>query len=332
MKASADFPRLLQAFFTDRLMRQQQVSPNTIATHRDTFRLLVSFAQKRLKREPSELSLEDLDAPFIAEFLNYLESERGNGARTRNVRLSGIRSFFHYVSFYEPSCGAFAQRVLSIPMKRYHRKQVEYLTDDEVMALLASPDIRTWIGRRDRAFLLVAVQTGLRVSEMIGLRWRDVVLGTGSHIRCVGKGRKERCTPLRQDAVKLLKSWQRERKGPEEDPLFPNVRGGRLSRDAVERLVAKQVDRAKKCCPTLRRKHVTPHVLRHTAAMDLLQHGVDRTVIALWLGHESVNTVDVYLHADLRMKEEALSKTTPTGAKSWRYRPDDEVLRFLRSL
>jgi site-specific recombinase XerD len=332
MKSNADFPRLLQAFFTDRLMRQQQASPNTIAAHRDTFRLLVSFAQKRLRKKPSELSLEDLDAPFIAEFLNYLESERGNAARSRNVRLSGIRSFFHYVSFYEPSRGGFAQRVLSIPMKRYHRKQVEFLTDDEVMALLASPDTQTWIGRRDRVFLLVAVQTGLRVSEMIGLRFRDVVLGSGSHIRCVGKGRKERCTPLRKDTAKPLESWQREHEGQEEDPLFPNVKGGRLSRDAVERLVTKHADNARRRCPTLRRKHVTPHVLRHTAAMDLLQHGVDRTVIALWLGHESLNTVDVYLHADLRMKEEALAKTAATGAKPWRYRPDDEVLEFLRGL
>ena len=332
MKSNADFPRLIQAFFTERLMRQQQVSPNTIAAHRDTFRLLVSFAQKRLRKKPSELSLADLDAPFIAEFLNHLESDRGNAARSRNVRLSGIRSFFHYVSFCEPSRGGFAQRILSIPMKRFHRKQVEFLTDKEVKALLTAPDPHTWIGRRDRVFLLVAIQTGLRVSEMIGLRCRDVVLGTGSHIRCMGKGRKERCTPLRKDAVNLLGSWQRERGGQEEDPLFPNVRGGRLSRDAVEHIVSKHMDKAQKHCPTLRRKHVTLHVLRHTAAMDLLQHGVDRTVIALWLGHESLNTVDVYLHADLKMEEDALAKTVTTGAKPWRYRPDDKVLEFLRSL
>ena len=332
MNTNADFPRLIQAFFTDRLMNQQQASSNTIATHRDSFRLLAGFAQKRLNKPPSALSVQELDAPFIGEFLDHLEKERGNTARSRNVRLSAIHSFFRYVALNEPALSALAQRVLAMPTKRFKRRQIEFLTDAEVAALLCAPDSNTWLGRRDRVLLLVAVQTGLRVSELIGLRHQDVVLGNGAHIRCTGKGRKERCTPLRKDTVVALQTWMREQGSTPADPLFPNARGGRLSRDAVEHLVAKHAAIAGQQCPSLAKKRTSPHVLRHTLAMELLQHGVGRTVIALWLGHEHVETVDVYLHADIEMKERALAKTDPKGSTPSRYRPEDDVLAFLRSL
>jgi site-specific recombinase XerD len=316
---AASLPALVQAFFTDRLLRQRRASAHTIAGYRDTFRLLLHFAAEQLGKNPTELEIEDLDAPFIGGFLDHLEAKRGNTARTRNARLAAIRSFFRYVALSEPAHALLCQRVLAMPSKRQERRPIEFLHRPEIDALLAAPDPSTWTGRRDRTLLLVAVQTGLRVSELIGLRNQDVVLGTGAHVRCEGKGRKQRCTPLRKDAVVMIEAWQRERRGSSEDPLFPSLRGGPLSRDAVERLVAKHVA-------------VTPHVLRHTAAMELLQHGVDRSVIALWLGHESVETTQMYLHADLRLKEQALARTTPVGVKPGRYRPDHGLLAFLEAL
>ena len=253
------------------------------------------------------------------------------GARTRNTRLAAIHSFFHYISFQEPSCAELCRRVLAIPSKRYERKLIEYLTHEELDALLGAPDTRKWIGRRDQAILLLGVQAGLRVSELIGLQCEDVVLGTGAHVRCRGKGRKQRCTPLRPEASEAMVRWLRD---PCESgaPLFPSSRGGPLSRDAVERLVTRHQRTAERRCPSLKRKTVTPHVLRHTAAMELLQRGIDRAVIALWLGHESVETTQMYLHADMRLKEEALWRITPADLKPSRYRPDDKLLSFLESL
>jgi integrase/recombinase XerD len=329
---AASLPALVQAFFTDRLLRQRCASPHTIAGYRDTFRLLLRFAVEQLGKTPTELEVEDLGAPFIGEFLDHLEARRGNSARTRNARLAAIRSFFRYVALSEPAHALLCQRILAMPSKRHERRTIEFLDRPEIDALLAAPDTSTWTGRRDRTLLLVAIQTGLRVSELIGLRNQDVVLGTGAHVRCEGKGRKHRCTPLRKDTVVMVEAWQREQRGLPEDPLFPSLRGGPLSRDAVERLVAKHVAAAQPRCPSLRRKKVTPHVLRHTAAMELLQHGVDRSVIALWLGHESVETTQMYLHADLRLKEQALSRTTPVGVKPGRYRPGDGLLAFLEAL
>jgi len=329
---SSSFPALLQTFFLDRLLRQRQVSSNTIAGYRDSFRLLLQFAAIRIGKAPSDIEMEDLDAPFIGEFLDHLERDRSNSARTRNARLAAIRSFYRYVALTEPAHALLCQRVLAMPSKRHERRPVEFLNRAEIDALLAAPDLSTWIGRRDRALLLVAIPTGLRVSELTNLRCQDVVLGTGAHVCCSGKGRKNRCTPLRKEVAVVLNAWLHERRGLPEEPVFPSTRGGFLSRDAIEHRVARYATIAHGQCPSLQHKKVTPHVLRHTAAMELLQHGVDRSVIALWLGHESVETTQMYLHADLRLKEKALSRTAPIGVKPGRYQPDDELVAFLVSL
>lgn len=332
MKTRTNFSALLQAFFTDRLMRQRQVSPETIASYRDTFCLLFRFVRQRLNKAPSVLEVEDLDAPLIVAFLCWLENERGNCARTRNARLAAIHSFFKYAALRDPTHSGLIQRVLAIPGKRYDRVPVEYLTRPETEALLAAPDQTTWAGLRDRTLMLLTVQTGLRVSELVGLDCQDIVFGNGAHVRCKGKGRKERCTPLRKETVETLQAWLRKRNGRPSDPLFPNARGGRLSRDGVEYLLRKHLSTAVQGCPSLKNKRLSPHVLRHTAAMDLLQHGVDRSVIALWLGHETLETVDVYVHANLQMKEQALAKTVPLDVPLGRYRPDDQLLAFLKNL
>ena len=285
------------------------------------------------KKEPAKLGLAEIDAPLLVAFLDYLEKERGNGARSRNDRLAAVHSFFRYIALEEPEHIAQAQRILAIPSKRYTRRPIDYLTTAEVEALLEAPDPKTWGGRRDAALLLMAVETGLRLSELIGLRRQDVVLGHGAHVRCEGKGRKERCTPLRKETVKVLGAWLGERQGKPSDPLFPNARGGPLSPDGVQYLLAKHVETAAAGCASLRSKRVTPHVLRHTAAMNLLHHGVDSTVIALWLGHEQVETTQMYLHASLDLKERTLEKVDPcTTPQTGRYRPDDQLLAFLDNL
>ena len=332
MKPTGDLARLLETFFTDRLMRQRQASPHTIAGYRDTFRLLLCFARQRLHKEPSVLELEDLDAPLIGTFLEHLEKARGNSARSRNVRLAAIHSFFRYAALHEPAHSALIQRVLAVPSKRYDRKLVGFLTRPEIDVLLSIPDRARWGGRRDYLMLSVAVQAGLRVSELIGLSRRDVVLGTGAHVHCEGKGRKERCTPLRKETAKALRDWLREQPTDPAAPLFPNARGGRLSPDGFQYLLAKYVAIAQQRCPSLKKKRVSPHVLRHSAAMDLLEHGVDRSVIALWLGHESPDTTQVYLTASLKMKEKALAKVAPTNTRLGRFRPSDSLLAFLKGL
>lgn len=330
--SAPEFPALLQAFFTERLLTQCHASPHTVRSYRNTFRLLLRFAVTRLRRAPTEITLADLSAGFVAAFLVYLEEERGNSARSRNARLAAIHAFFRYVALRDPVRALLCQQVLAIPSKRFERGIVEFLDDQETQALLAVPDPFTWIGRRDRAILCVAVQTGLRVSELVALRRQDVALGAGAHVRCLGKGRKIRCTPLRRDVVVVLDAWLRELPTASDTPVFPSSRSGHLSCDAVERLVAKYASTAVQRCPSLAAKHVTPHVLRHSAAMALLQRGVDRSVIALWLGHESMETTQMYLHADLRMKEQALARTTPSGVVPGRFRPDDALLAFLDSL
>lgn len=330
--SAADFPALLSAFFTDRLLRQRQASPHTVAAYRDTFRLLLRFAAARLGRAPSQLVIADLDAAFVSAFLDHLEQERGNSARTRNARRAALHAFFGYVALTEPAHALHCQRVLAIPSKRFERGLVEFLNDTEMEALLDTPNPATWIGRRDRALLLVALQTGLRVSELVALHRQHVTLGTGAHVRCLGKGRKLRCTPLRRDVVEVLDAWLAERPAAPDTPVFPSSRGGSLSPDAVERLVTKHSTAAAARCPTLAPKPVTPHTLRHTTAMQLLQRGVDRSVIALWLGHESIETTQIYLHADLALKEKALARTAPSGVIPVRYRPEDALLTFLEGL
>lgn len=324
---------LLQGFFSDRLMAQRRVTPHTLLAYRDTFRLLLEFASKRLKKAPSDLLLDELDATLIGEFLNHLEQSRKNSIRTRNARLAAIRSFYRYLSLREPAHLALIQRVLAIPQKRFEKNIVRFLDPSELEAILAAPDQKTWIGRRDHALLLTTVQTGLRVSEVIGLRLEDLQLGPSPHVRCRGKGRKERCTPLTRQTVAALRAWLRERKGTPSDPLFPTTRGSSLSRDAVEWLVKKYAAIASERQPSLKTKSISPHVFRHTAAVRLLQAGVDRSVIALWLGHEQVETTQIYLHADLSIKERAIARTAPIAAQGpTRYRPDDKLLAFLQGL
>ena len=333
MKTDPGFPALLERFFTQRLLAQRQASPHTIASYRDSFRLLLQWASTRLHKPPSALALADLDPALIGAFLDELETQRGNGARSRNLRLTAIRSFFQYAAFEAPAQSGLIQRVLAMPSKRYEKKLVGFLTRPEIDAVLAAPDRHTWAGRRDHAFLLVAVQTGLRLSEMTRLRREDVALGTGAHVRCVGKGRKERCTPLTKQAVQALNAWFHEPRRGNSESVFPNARGGPLSADGIQYLVSKHVAAAHCGCPSLLQKHVTPHVLRHTAAMELLQAGVDRSVIALWLGHESVETTQMYLEDNLALKEQALAKTAPANTPSpGRYRPDDQLLAFLKGL
>jgi integrase/recombinase XerD len=323
---------LLEAFFTDRLRRQTSASPNTVAAYRDAFRLLLHFAQARRSTPASKLALSDLDAPLIGAFLDHLETQRRNGARTRNARLAALRSFFRFLAPREPAHAGLIQRVLAIPQKRGDRRVVNFLTRPEVDAILACPDRTRWMGRRDHLLLLLAVETGLRVSELVGLRIADVVLGASSYLRCSGKGRKERMTPLSRRTATRIRWWLQERPAAPTDPVFPARHGGALSRDAVERLLKKHTTAATTTCPALKHKTVSPHVLRHTTAVNLLQAGVDRAVIALILGHESIETTQMYLHADLTTKERALALTAPVGTKPGRFRPRDTLLAFLQAL
>ena len=322
----------LQAFFTERLITQRRASPRTIASYRDAMRLLLEFAQKRLSTPAAELDLGDLDADLIAAFLEHLEQERENTIGTRNARLAAIRSLYKFASLRHPEHSALIARVLAIPPKRHDRTLITHLTEPEIDALLAAPDQSAWIGRRDRAMFALAIETGLRVSELTGLRRSDVQLGTAAHIACHGKGRKDRITPLTTDTVAVLRVWTTERAGIPTDPLFPTRRGQPLSLDALERRVAHHAQHAARTCPTLKTKKITPHTLRHTAAMRLLHAGVDTTVIALWLGHESVQTTQIYLHTDLTLKEQALNKTTPLTSTPGRYQPPDQLLAFLEAL
>ncbi len=322
----------MQAFFTERLIGQRRASPNTIASYRDTFRLLITFAQQHTAKAPSKLDLVDLDAVLIGEFLDHLEHDRHNSVRTRNNRLAAIHSLFDYAAFRHPEHAETIQRVLAIPAKRVDRRLVSFLTDTETVALIQAPNRATWVGRRDHTLIVVAIHTGLRVSELTALTNADIELGAGAHLRCHGKGRKERITPLTTETVAVLQVWMAERQGAPDDALFPSRRGGPLSRDAVAARINTHTRTATIGCPSLTHKHVTPHVLRHTCAMRLLAAGVDTTVIALWLGHESVETTQIYLHADLSIKERAIARTSPTGTKPGRYIPPDKLLAFLEAL
>jgi len=332
MKRSITLSNLLEAFFLDRLIKQRRVSQHTVVSYRDTFRLLLQFTQKRLRKAPTSLAVSDLTPDLVGEFLTHLEKDRRNSARTRNVRLAAIHSFFRYVAGQAPEYSGMAQRVLDLPSKRHVRRLVTFLTRGEIDALLAAPDLNTWCGRRDRALILLAVRTGLRAAELLSLRCQHVALGSSAHVWCEGKGRKERCTPLRKDIAKVLHSWLKERHGSPSDPVFPSVRGAAMSHDALRNLLNKHVTAARRHCASLKKKRVTPHSLRHSLAMELLQNGVDRSVIALWLGHESAETTDIYLHADMTIKERAIQKASISAVHAKRYKPDDHVMAFLQSL
>ena len=332
MSASLSFAPLLERFFLQRLMQQRQVSPHTISSCRDTFCRLLKFTQQCLHRAPARLLFEEINAPLVGKFLDHLEKHDGISIRTRNLRLTAIHSFFRYAAFEVPEHAAQIQRVLAIPSKRFTRTLVGFLTRPEVDALLAAPDRLTWSGRRDHAFILTAVQTGFRLSEMTGLKRDDLAFGTGAHLRVIGKGRRERCTPLAKSTRGVLNAWLREPQRGEDNILFPNARGGRLSVHGVQYMLNKHRNAAATSCPTLKAKRVTVHRLRHTMAVDLLQEGVDRSTIALWLGHQHVQTTQIYLDATLAMKERALEKVTPHQGRLSRYRPDDRLLTFLKNL
>ena len=327
-----DLAPVLQGFFTDRLARQKKASPNTVAAYRDTCRLLLAFARDQAGKPPSQLSLADLDATLVGAFLSHLEDQRGNGSATRNARLAAIHSLFKYAAPKAPEHAAVISQVLAIPPRRRERAIVSYLTAEEIDALVAAPGRETWHGRRDRALLLLDVQAGLRVSELTGLKRQDIHLGAGPHVRCHGKGRKDRATPVTAQAVKVMRTWLAELSPDPAGPLFPTRPGGRLSRDAVERLVTRHAATAAGTCPSIGDKHVSPHTLRHSAAMTLLKAGVDTSVIALWLGHEGTETTQIYLHADMAIKEQALARVQQPGTSPGRYRPPDSLLAFLDNL
>jgi integrase/recombinase XerD len=322
----------LQAFFTGRLARQRQVSGHTITAYRDAFKLLLAFAGQQTSKPPSRLDIADLDAPLTGAFLSHLETGRGNSARTRNARLAAIHSLFRYAALRHPEDAAVIARVLAIPPKRFDRALITYLTEAETTALLAAPGQSTWTGRRDHALLMLACQTGLRATELTRLTAGDVHLGTGAHVSCPGKGRKQRITPLTAATVAVLDAWLAERAALPAGPLFTTRRGTPLSRDALERRIARYTATAALPGPALHEKKVSPHVLRHSAAMRLLNAGVDTSVIALWLGHENIATTQVYIHADLALKERAIARTAPQDAPPGRYQPPDTVPAFLDGL
>jgi integrase/recombinase XerD len=322
----------LQAFFSTRLISQRGASPNTIAGYRDTWRLLLGFAAHRTGKTPWQLDIADLDAPLIGAFLDHLETSRGNSPRTRNNRLAAIRSMFAWAALRHPEHADTIARVLAITPKRYQRNLVTYLTAAETDALAAACDKSTWTGRRDYALIALAVQTGLRISELATLTTADVVPGPGAHVHVVGKGRKERRTPLLPVTVAVLRAWLAERGGAPGDPLFPTSTGRPLSRDAIERRITLHARDAARNCPSIRSKHVTAHVLRHSCAMNLLQAGNDVAVIALFLGHEQVSTTSIYLHADMTQKERAIARAQPANVTPGRYRAPDKLIAFLEAL
>ena len=333
MKQVADFAKLLANYFSNYLIQQRQCSPHTIASYRDTFRLLALYAKDALNILPQDLTFDDLSAEFLGEFLNHLEQQRGICARSRNTRLAAIRSLFRYVALHEPHYAMLTQQVLAMPVKRYTRTVIDFLVQDEIETLLKAPDPSCRTGRRDHALLLVMIQTGIRPSELIGLRREDVRLShPGAHLDIHGKGRKQRTVPLRTDSINALEAWFEEFPGKPDSPVFANQRGRGLNADNLDYLLKKNLAVARQRCTTLQNKHITPHSLRHTAAMQLLHSGVDRATIALWLGHESVETTYMYLHADLKIKEQAMARTTPSETPIKRYEPEDAVLALLKSL
>ncbi len=322
----------LQMFFTDRLIRQREASPRTVASYRDALQLLLRFVHERTGKNPSDLDWDDLDEPIITAFLTHLEHARGNGARTRNLRLTAVRALFHYAAFRHPEHAAVIQRVLSIPPKRPHKPAVTFLTAGESVALINAPDLTRWEGRRDHCWLALTIQTGLRVSELTGLNCRDITLGDGAHLQCEGKGRKQRSIPLTHSTQQILQAWMTERAGSPTDPLFPTRTGRRMTADAIRQRLHVHTETAALTCPSLTGRSLHPHMLRHTCAVTLLHAGIDTAVIALWLGHADVRSTNPYLHADLTIKEKALAATAQPSVSPGRYRPSDTILAFLENL
>jgi integrase/recombinase XerD len=326
------FPALVEAYFCDYLQNQRHVSPQTIASYRDTFRLFLHFTAERYRRLPASLTLRDLDAPRVLAFLDHLEQTRHNGVRSRNLRLAAIRSFLRYAGLRDPAALAPIQRTLAIPLKRFDRRQVSYLSPDEMAAVLQAPDDSTWSGHRDRALLAAMYNTGARVSEVIGLNVDDLQMGATATLRIRGKGRKERVVPIWRRTKRQLQGWLCRSRTTGNQPLFPNRWGGRMTRTGVRARLNAAVFRACQTCPTLRGRRVSPHQVRHSTAMHLLQSGVDITMIALWLGHESTVTTHMYVEADLAMKRKAIEKVTTPLPTRRRFRPADRLLAFLDAL
>lgn len=324
----------VQAFFLTRLGHELDASGHTVDSYRHAFRLLLVYAHGETGKAPSDLDFVDLDAHLVSGFLDHLEKNRGNTAGTRNTRLAAIHSFFRYAAYRHPEHAGTIQQVLAIPHKKATTVPRDYLDEEEMDAIVAAPDRSGWLGRRDHALLLVGLRTGMRLSELTGLRRRDAALGPTPHLKCLGKGRKRRDTPLDKQTVEVLRAWMTETSAGPDTPLFPSVRGGRLSPDAVERLVAKHVVAAAAICPAIAAKEISPHNLRHSFAMDMLRHGVDAAVLALWLGHEKLESVNAYLHADPTLKQRALDRLPPLrpGSPPGRFRPDDQLLTFLEGL
>lgn len=323
---------ILESFFTRRLLGERRASPNTVASYRDAFRLLLQYARQETGKDPQNLDLGDLNAVLIGRYLSWLETDRGCTVHTRNARLAAIRALFRYASYDHPDHAELIQRVLAIPAKRSDTALVTYLTEQETSALLNAPDPATWRGRRDRTMLLVAVVTGLRVTELTNITTAAVHLGPGAYLTCQGKGRKERITPLSKDARTHLTAWIKEQHPLPRDPLFPGPAGQKLTRDGIAKIVDRHVRTASAHQPSLALKSITPHTLRHTCAMRLLQAGVDIATIALWLGHENIRTTQIYIHADLALKQRALDRTAPPHTQPGRYHPPDDLLAFLEHL
>ncbi len=334
MKTSkpGDLAIYLEHFFVDYLMRLRAASTHTIASYRDTFRLFLKFIEVEHNKSPFNLNVKEINCDMVRNFLTYLEDNRGMKSRSRNQRLSALRSFYRYLLIECPELSLTIQKILSIPQKRYESVQVHFLNDAEVKALLEAPDQTTKQGRRDFTLILFLVQTGLRVSELINLKIEDVHIGATAYVTCMGKGRKHRTTPLTKRTAKIIRAWCSEQDFKGSDFLFNNAREKQFSVDGIRYILRKYSVTASQICPSLAKKKVTPHVIRHTTAMQLLFAGVDISTIALWLGHESIETTKQYLEADLKQKEEALKKVNPQGQRPFRYKPKDKLIRFLESL
>jgi site-specific recombinase XerD len=326
------FATLVEAFFLDRLIGQRNASPQTVASYRDCFRLLFEFAGAHRGKPPHRMVLGDLDAPLVLAFLEHLEKSRKNSIRSRNARLAAIRSFLHFAALREPQELATIQRTLAIPMKRYHKPLIGYLSREEVRAIINAPDSTTWVGQRDQSLLATLYNTGARASEVINITVADLALEGSPSIRLHGKGRKDRAVPIWPVTAVQLRHWLRRIDHSPGKPLFPASSGGSMTRSAVTDRLRRALQTAVRECESLSNKRVSPHTFRHTTAMHLLQSGVDITVVALWLGHESPTTTHMYVEADLKMKEQALKSVKPTSAKPLRYKPPDRLLRFLQEL